>query len=54
MIVDDHEEIRSIARMARNWGHEVALAKTARVRSLAEAFQPEYAVVDLSLPGMTD
>ena len=54
MIVDDHEEIRaSISRLVRAWGHEVALAADgASALSLAEAFQPECAIVDLSMPGM--
>ena len=54
MIVDDHGEIRaSIARLVRGWGHEVAVAADgASALSLAEAFQPECAIVDLSMPGM--
>ena len=54
MIVDDHDEVRtSLARLARNWGHEVAVAADgARALSLAEAFQPECAIVDLLMPGM--
>ena len=54
MIVDDHEEIRaSIARLARLWGHEVAVAGDGpSALSLAETFEPERAIVDLSLPGM--
>ena len=54
MIVDDHEEIRmSISRLARAWGHEVAVAADgASALSLAETFQPECAIVDLSMPGM--
>ncbi len=54
MIVDDHEEIRtSITRLARGWGHEVAVAADGpSALSLAEAFQPECAIVDLSMPGM--
>jgi len=54
MIVDDHEEIRaSIARLARGWGHETAVAADgSSALSLAEAFQPERAIVDLSMPGM--
>ena len=54
MIVDDHEEIRSsISRLVRAWGHEVALAADgASALALAEAFQPECAIVDLSMPGM--
>ncbi len=55
MIVDDHEEIRtSIRRLARGWGHEVAVAADgSSALSLAEAFQPECAIVDLSMPGMS-
>ena len=54
MIVDDHEEIRkSVARLVRRWGHEVALANDGpSALSLAETFQPDCAIVDLSLPGM--
>ena len=54
MIVDDHEEMRtSIARLARSWGHEVAVAADGpSALSLAETFQPECAIVDISLPGM--
>ena len=54
MIVDDHEEIRtSLTRLARGWGHEVAVAADgSSALSLAEAFQPECAIVDLSMPGM--
>ena len=54
MIVDDHEEIRvSIARLARGWGHQTAVAADgSSALSLAEAFQPERAIVDLSMPGM--
>jgi CheY-like chemotaxis protein len=54
MIVDDHEEIRSsVTRLVRGWGHEVVVAPDGPTAlSLAEAFQPEFAVVDLSMPGM--
>jgi len=54
MIVDDHEEIRSsVTRLVRGWGHEVVVAADGPTAlSLAEAFQPEFAVVDLSMPGM--
>ena len=54
MIVDDHEEIRtSISRLARGWGHEVAVAADGpSALSLAETFQPECAIVDISMPGM--
>ena len=55
MIVDDHEEIRtSLTRLARSWGHEIAVAADGPTAlSLAEAFQPECAIVDLSMPGMS-
>ena len=54
MIVDDHEEVQaSLARLVRNWGHEVAIAKDGpSALLLVEAFQPECAIVDISLPGM--
>ena len=54
MIVDDHQEIRaSVSRLARGWGHEVAVAADGpSALSLAETFQPECAIVDLSMPGM--
>ncbi len=54
MIVDDHQEIRaSVTRLARTWGHEVAVAADGpSALSLAETFQPERAIVDLSMPGM--
>ena len=40
-------------RLARTWGHEVAVAADgASAFSLAETFQPECAIVDLSMPGM--
>jgi len=54
LIVDDHQEIgESVARLVRSWGHEVAIARDGpSALALAEAFQPEYAIVDLSLPGM--
>jgi two-component system CheB/CheR fusion protein len=54
MVVDDHEEIRtSLTRLARGWGHEVVVAADgASALTLAETFQPEAAIVDLSMPGM--
>ena len=54
MIIDDHKEIRqSISLLARAWGHEVAVAGDGPTAlSLATAFQPECAIVDISLPGM--
>jgi CheY-like chemotaxis protein len=55
LIVDDHTEIReSVARLVRTWGHEVAIVRDGPgALALAEAFQPECAIVDLSLPGMS-
>ena len=55
IIVDDHEEVRaSLARLVRDWGHEVVVAADGvTALALAEAFQPEWAVVDLSMRGMT-
>ena len=54
LIVDDHEEVRrSLARLVVAWGHEVAVAENGdRALSLAATFQPEVAILDLSLPGM--
>ena len=54
MIVDDHKEIRkSISLLARSWGREVAVAGDGPMAlSLATTFQPECAIVDISLPGM--
>ena len=54
MIVDDHEEIRSsLTRLARAWGHEVAVAADgSSALSLADTFRPDCAIVDLSMPGM--
>jgi CheY-like chemotaxis protein/two-component sensor histidine kinase len=54
IIVDDHEEMRaSVTRLARTWGHEVATAADGpSALALAETFQPECAIVDLSMPGM--
>jgi len=54
LIVDDHKEVsESVARLVRSWGHEVAIARDGpSALALAEGFQPEYAIVDLSLPGM--
>jgi CheY-like chemotaxis protein len=54
MIVDDHQELRAlISRLVRSWGHEVAVAVDGpSAISLAEAFRPECAIVDLSMPEM--
>ena len=54
LIVDDHDELgESLARVVRALGHEVALAKDGpSALVLAERFQPDCALLDLSLPGM--
>ena len=54
LIVDDHEEVgQSLARVARAFGHEVAIAKDGpSALALVESFQPNCAIVDISLPGM--
>ena len=55
LIVDDHDEVRkSLARVVRTLGHEAALAQDGpSALVLADSFQPDCAIVDLSLPGMT-
>ena len=54
MVVDDHEEMRkSVSRLVRAWGHEVALAADGpSALALADTFHPECAIVDISMPGM--
>ena len=55
LIVDDHDEITvSVTRLAKAWGHVVASAKDgASALKLAKNFQPEYAILDIGLPGMS-
>jgi two-component system CheB/CheR fusion protein len=55
LIVDDHDEVRmSLARIVRSFGHEVALAKDGpSALVLAERFQPDCAMLDISMPGMS-
>jgi len=54
LIVDDHDGIRaSIARLVHAGGHEVAEAASgAEAMTLARVFQPECAIVDISMRGM--
>jgi two-component system CheB/CheR fusion protein len=54
LIVDDHEEVgQSLARIVRAFGHEVVIARDGlSALALAESFQPDCAILDLSLPGM--
>jgi two-component system CheB/CheR fusion protein len=53
LIVDDHKEITtSLTRLLRAWGHEIAVAHDAdSAMSVAEKFRPEFAILDLGLPG---
>ena len=55
LIVDDHEELRtSIRRLVRAWGHKVAVAADGpSAIAVAETFQPDFAILDISLRGMT-
>jgi len=55
LIVDDHDELRrSIARLVRSWGHKVAVATDGvSALSVAHTFEPEFAILDISLRGMT-
>ena len=55
LIVDDHAEVRaSIERLLRSWGHQVAAAGDGvSAIAVATSFQPEFAVVDLSLGDTT-
>jgi CheY-like chemotaxis protein len=54
LIVDDHDGIRaSIVRLVQTAGHQVAeAANGAEALSLARGFQPEFALVDISMRGM--
>jgi CheY-like chemotaxis protein len=55
LIVDDDEGMRrSLTRLLRLWGHQVAVAASGHdAISLAGTFQPEFAIVDVSLHDMT-
>jgi PAS domain S-box-containing protein len=55
LIVDDHEELtRALTRLLRAGGHEVAVAHDgAGALAAAEAFQPDAAVVDISMVDMS-
>jgi len=54
LIVDDHDGMRaSIVRLVQTAGHEVAeAANGTQALSLARGFQPEFAIVDISMRGM--
>jgi len=55
LVVDDREEItRSLSRLVRAFGHEVAIARDAATAlTVAATFQPDCAIVDLGLPLVT-
>ena len=54
LIVDDHEEVgKSLTQIVRSFGHEVAIARDGpSALVLADSFQPDCAILDISLPGM--
>jgi two-component system CheB/CheR fusion protein len=54
LIVDDNaDSAHALELLARAWGHEVAVASDGRhALELAESFKPEFALVDIGLPGM--
>ena len=55
LLVDDHEEItESLSRLARVWGHRVEVARDGpSALEVAARFQPECAILDIGLPGMS-
>ncbi len=55
LVVDDREEVTaSLTRLLRTFGHQIAVARDAEsALTLAAAFQPDCAIVDLGLPGVT-
>jgi PAS domain S-box-containing protein len=55
LVVDDHGRLRkSLTRLLNVWGHHVAVASTGeRAVAVAQAFQPDAAVIDVSLDDMT-
>jgi CheY-like chemotaxis protein len=55
LVVDDHPEIGvSLARLLRALGHEVSTATTGlSALALADSFQPDCAILDISLPDMS-
>ena len=54
LIVDDNaDSAESMMMLARDWGHEVAVANDgAGALTIALTFQPDMALVDIGLPGM--
>jgi two-component system CheB/CheR fusion protein len=55
LIVDDQEPIRkSLTRLFKAWDHEVAVAEDGdQALARAQEFKPNYAVIDITLPGMS-
>jgi CheY-like chemotaxis protein len=55
LIVDDHKEVGdSLGRLVHAFGHEVAIARDGpSALALAESFQPNAAILDVSLQGMS-
>lgn len=55
LIVDDNaDSAESLAMLARGWGHDVAIAADGPAAlELVSGFQPDAALVDIGLPGMS-
>jgi len=55
LVVDDHGGLRkSLTRLLHSWGHHVAVASSGtRAVSVAQTFQPDAAVIDVSLGDMS-
>ena len=55
LIVDDNvDSAETLAQIVRGWGHDVAIANDGRSGlGLVATFQPESALIDIGLPGMT-
>jgi CheY-like chemotaxis protein len=54
LIVDDNaDSATSLKMLAESWGHDVAAASDGpSALALAADFKPEYALIDIGLPGM--
>lgn len=55
LLVDDHDELReSMTHLLRAWGHSVEVAVDgATALSALKSFEPDFAILDLSLRDMT-
>src|SRR3954454_20072661 len=50
---DDQDTVASFAVLARLWGHDVRVAcRGTEALELAEAYQPDVALLDVAMPGM--